>query len=210
MYDFDLTNPGSWRNYNAPLLNPSVPLELLKIGGTNHYGQPRLRAVWGGALQFHYEGDEINRPGWYLKYHLCFTPPKLRGYQYVDRITGETIQVTNNVSIPPTALVQPLYHQEEIGKPRWIIEIWRDKGDFNGFFKEEGYYHLLTVQKEPVDSKTGMGPYRPIDSDVLLSLKGMVHFMENTTESEREARRSADEEEAKKRREKERREIWES
>ena len=209
MYDFDLSNPTSWRNFNAPHLNPSIPTELLKIGGMNRKGQPRLRVIWGGKEQIHYQGDDVNPPGYYLKYHLCFTPPVLAAYEYRDQLTGEKQRVSTHVALPDDVVVQPLYRQEEIGKPRWIIEIWRDAGDCNGFFKDEGYYHLLTVQKEPIDSFTGMGPYREIDRDVLEVLKGMIHFMENTTEAQREAMRSADDERAKDLKQKRDHEIWE-
>lgn len=206
-YDFDLTNPKSWRNYNSPWLNPRIPTELYKIGGTTQDGQPRLRAIWGGKEQMFYEGDEVNPPGYYLKYHLCFTPPSLEAYEYTDE-TGQRTRVSSHVVLPDTVFVTPLYRLEEIGKPRWIIEIWREKGDCNGQFDKEGYYHLLTVQKEPVDMQTGMGPYREIDTDILEVVKGMFNFMENTTEGQREAMRAEDEEKAKVQREKARAEIW--
>ncbi len=208
-FEFDLTSPGTWKNFNAPVLNPRVPTALFTIGGLNRYNQPRLRAVWGGAEQFYYGGDEVNPAGWYLKYHLCFTPPQLRAFQYNDPITGEVRQVSAMISLPETVVAQPLYHQEEIGKPRWIIEIWRDVGDCAGHFKQEGYYHLLTVQKEPINEQTGMGDYREIDSDILETIKGMYHFMENTTESQREEMRARDEEKAQEAHKKRQEAIWE-
>ncbi len=207
MYDFDLDNPHTWRNYKRPYLNPSIPAELLRIGGTNAYGWPRLKVTWGGDEEFWYQGDHVNPPGWYLKYHLCFTPPVLAAYEYSDPITGEKRQVSTDVALPHGPLVVPLYHQEEIGKPRWVIEIWRDVGDFE-IFKEEGYYHLLTVQREPIKESTGMGPYREIDTDILETLKGMLHFAENTTEAEREALRARDAEKEKERKQKDQAAIW--
>lgn len=209
MYEFDLSNPKSWHNFNRPYLNPSVPVELLKIAGSNRHGQPRLRVVWGGDEQMHYEGDDVLPAGWYLKYHLCFTAAELAAYEYTIEITGEKRRVSSHISLPDTGLVQPLYRQEEIGKPRWMIEFWRDIGDCNGFYKEEGYFHLLTVQKEPINQATGMGPYREVDSDILSTLKGMIHFMENTTEAEREARRAEDDQKAKEQRQKAKDALWE-
>lgn len=159
MFEYDLNNLASWRNYNAPHLNPRIPEELLAIGGVNAHGQPRLRAVWGGEEQAYYEGDGETPEGWYLKYHLCF--------------------------------VRHASFREEIGLPRWIIEMWRDAGDFDGYYAKEGYYHLLTVQRMPVDAETGRGPYREIGDDILDTLRGMVHYMENNSEGESEAQRSA-------------------
>lgn len=192
LYEFDLENPDTWHNFNAPPLVPSVPTELLKIGGMNHKGQPRLRAVWGGKEQVYIEGDEDVEAGWYLKYHVCFVQ-RLEGYEYADPITGEKHSVSNLIALPDGVPLNLVHSREEIGKPRWIIEIWRNAGDLNGFFTQDGYYHLLTVQQEPIDQFSGMGPYREIDSDILETLKGMIHFMENTTEAQREAMRAADE-----------------
>src|ERR1041384_2357496 len=159
-FEFDLDNPGSWRNFNAPYLESSIPADLLRIGGVNHRGKPRLRAVWGGEVQFFYEGDQDTPEGWYLKYHLCWV--SYRG------------------------------HKEEIGKPRWIIEEWHEAGDCQGLYPSEGYYHLLTVQRYPIDRFTGMGAYREIGADVLKVIKGMIHINENTTEGERESMRATD------------------
>jgi len=156
----------------------------------------------------YYEGDEVIEAGHYLKYHLCFTPPRLAAYQYADHLTGEKRRTSTHIALPDEVIVEPLYFQEEIGKPRWIIEMWRDAGDF-GVFDREGYYHLLTVQREPINPITGMGPYREIDRDILDVLKGMIWHMENMTEGESEARRHEDDAKEKERKHKAQEAVWE-
>ena len=162
MFEFDLENPHTWRNFHAPYLRPTIPLELMKIGGMNLHGQPRLRAVWGGSEEIYFEGDEVVEAGYYLKYHLTFTAPKLMAYEYRDGLTGEKKQVSTHIALPDDVIVTPLYFQEEIGKPRWIVEMWHDAGDCGGIFDREGYYHLLTVEGNPINAVSGMGPYREI------------------------------------------------
>jgi hypothetical protein len=236
-YEYDLTNPQSWHNFSAPVLAARIPAELPRVGGKNRRGQPNLRAIWGGKEQVYYEGDEGVMAGWHFKYHLCFTPPRIvgfgyhdtgDGYRYLDSKTKRwaTVKLLEAIPvgarwepiltpaddlkvIPATATVYPMMANEEIGKPRWIIERWREAGDLNGAITESGYYHLLTVQKEPINHMTGMGAYREIDTDILETVKGMYHFMENTTEAQREAMREADALKVKEREAKRKEAEWE-
>jgi hypothetical protein len=191
-YDYDLQNTDGWHNYNRPYLNPSIPTELLKIGGITLDGKPRLRVIWGGEEQIFVPGEEGIEEGWYFKYHLCFVD-RFDGMEYRDEFTGETRRTSNPDLLPPNTMVTACFKREEIGLPRWVIEMWRDKGDCNGAITQSGYYHLLTVQSAPIDPIKGRGPYREVDTDILEVIRGMYHFMNNTTEAQREEMRASDE-----------------
>lgn len=103
---------------------PQVPTtllaDLLRIGGTNDYGEPKLQIVHGTQATWFRAGKER------LKYPVRMKHKRIVAWNIVDPITGEkwNIQGAKFPVMPEKYLVTPVFENREIGYPGWILEEW--------------------------------------------------------------------------------------
>lgn len=110
-----------FRREPAPAMPANFKAELLRIGGTNDYGQPKLRVVWGGEATW-FRAGQIR-----LKYPVNRKFSRLVGYTVTDLVTKKTFNLPASSNAPkysPRYLVAPKYEDEEAGYPGWILEEW--------------------------------------------------------------------------------------
>jgi hypothetical protein len=138
--EFDLT-----QNYHAPFLSPRIQERLTQIGGTNRYGEPNFRVVWGQ------DQTKIAMGAFHMKYIIGRAVEKRPIYDEERKVWKVRATVT------------------EIGLPRFVIENWlppeywdRDEWesrrnqfidgelvDVLGPFPERGdYRHYMTIETE--------------------------------------------------------------
>ena len=178
-YEFNLSDPQSWTKMPRPLLSKSFIAETLKIGGLNKYGNPRFKWSWGMSEEVYVEGDKFIQSGWYLKYEMCTTGNKLVGFRWQGD-NGKLKFVDDMRKIPHECLTAiPVYHREQVGTPRWVLEEWRDKGDCNGVYDLDGYYfhRWIVADDMPAHPETLLKPYRePNQKD----LEILAHYVQLT------------------------------
>lgn len=126
----------------APTIPASVLADLLRIGGTNDYGEPKLQLVWGGTHKWFRAGQ------WRLAYPIARKFRRLTAWNAVNPITGEKKHIPvrhsefsevgkksliilpgGNAQEPvapvlPGWIVAPVWETKEIGYPGWILEEW--------------------------------------------------------------------------------------
>lgn len=127
----------------APVIPERVLADLLRIGGTNDYGEPRLRVVWGGSHQWFRAGK------WRLEYPIHRKLRRLVAWNAVNPITGEKrhIPVKHSefsmsgpdkslIVIPgakvdepvqpvlPGWIVAPVWENREVGYQGWVLQEW--------------------------------------------------------------------------------------
>lgn len=123
----------TWRNIGRPPLDETWKrrIESFVING-----KP-LRVVWGGQEEMHTDGDEDVPAGYYHKYQVGSPMRRIVGYKWTE--DGKEVFVSalrEDAEIPKHALVVPVYEFESVGRPRWIVEVWREEGagvDFTGY-----------------------------------------------------------------------------
>lgn len=188
-YEFDLANPDQWTKMPRPHMDETFVTETNRIGGMNKHGEPRFKWVWGMSEEVYVdmlEDAKLYPSGWYLKYQLCMTPPRLLGYVYRD-ITGKEVMVDSEGDVPDGLLCGPKYSRpEQVGTPRWYLEEWRDEGDLNGVFDRSGYYfHRMIVRDDlPENEITYLKPYREPNTKDLEILVGYVQLTASLTEDD--------------------------
>lgn len=223
-YDYDLTDPSSWVNYKRPPLDSRIESAIKgvkKVGSLDRY-----RLVWGGEEQVYVKADvgDDFESGWYLKYHLCFVKT-LKGFEYQTglQVPDESFKFAPQVKfvnredeVPAGKIAKPVYQREEIGLPRWVVEVFRCEEIDGPVFREAGYRRLFNVCRVPANEEEerhaealGFGPYRDPGEDIVRLLREMEGFVESTTEGEREAMRARDEEKDRERKGKEEAAVWE-
>lgn len=110
----------SFTQSESPTVPPHILAELLRIGGTNDYGEPRLQLVWGQERQWFRAGK------WRLKYPISRKLRRLAAWNIVNVATGAKF------NLPPGPepvfsmeyLVTPVWEDKEIGYQGWILEEW--------------------------------------------------------------------------------------
>lgn len=104
-------------NYPSPSIDPSLQVQLSRIGGLTLDGLPRLRLVWGQSR----EATVFWRGRQRLRY-LFKTTREVTGWKGWDKDGKSKIFH----SVPSEALglvsVEPQWEEIDIGIPRWYIE----------------------------------------------------------------------------------------
>lgn len=172
----------------SPARDKAFEEQLAKIGGTNRFGNPRLRVVWGGT-----ELSDRTKSGTELKYHIGWTTEELKGWRYDDEDGTHFIEDANEYT--GTALLKPVIEQSAVGYPRWIIEKWvspeeleaqkRFKGNTKVLrdFPREGVYEPYFIVE---DSESN---FRPLGRDVLDFIKLKWDYEHNVSYENREFER---------------------
>lgn len=104
----------------APTIPANVLADLLRIGGTNDYGEPKLRLVWGGTHQW-FRADK-----WRLAYPIARKLRRLAAWNITYLPTGRKFNLPAGPQPVFSAqyLVAPVWEDREIGYPGWILEEW--------------------------------------------------------------------------------------
>lgn len=188
-----------------------VSKALLRVGGTNKFGEPNFRAVFGQTeTTFAYGQQRLKYPA------VNVNDEQLLGYD-VHNPDGRINFIKSHKAVTklrPGSYIVPRYKKvkKEIGLPFWIIERWYDVTEY---FQPTKYFFLPlneAWEKElrwDYDEETGykidnMGPfpargvyqhfftvktpdlkYRPIDEDVINIIE-MTLEVENQVASGRE------------------------
>jgi hypothetical protein len=132
IYEYDLDNPETWIVYDEPPCDPSFDETLLKIGGTNPYGEPMLVKRWGATYRS--KGE--------LVYQIYESEPTLAGHQYKDPDSGEMVRVATEKEAPRSVIVLPYWESVKLGELRIIIEKWVSPEDL----AKQGYFDPETLQ----------------------------------------------------------------
>lgn len=188
-------NPNrEWWIKTPPRRNEHFERELELLGGTNTFGNPILRVVWGGTIK----SDVASRDT--LKYKQIWKG--LTAYTYID---GDVIKTVSPLAdIPKGAVVAPVYSAIELGQTRWVIEKWQSVEDaircgrFTDALGEDGtklfrspppagVYNAFIVV-ESYDKK-----FRDLDNAVLGEIKKTWHWNVTKTLEEKTADLIADE-----------------
>lgn len=176
-----------FRVFPKPSLEPSFREKLSRIGRKRE-GNPLFRIVWGGEEEIYIEGDEDVPSGHYHRYQIGSTFEKLKGYSYTQ--DGEEKFISSldvNAEIPSDVLVKPVYEFVSVGRPRWVIEVWRDESEPG--IHRSGYYEAWTVQTlQLIDSFSGrqefLSTYRePAEIDLQMA-EHAAHLMETLTQKD--------------------------
>lgn len=104
----------------APKVPESVKADLLRIGGTNDYGEPKLQLVWGETCLWFRAGKER------LKYPIARKLRRLAAWNIVHIATGKKSNLPPGPEpvMPVGYLVSPVWEDREIGYKGWILEEW--------------------------------------------------------------------------------------
>jgi hypothetical protein len=103
-----------------PKVPATVQADLLRIGGTNDYGEPKLKLVWGESEQWFRAGK------WRLKYPKAQKFRRLAAWNEINAITGETKNYPPDKQPPVVEgfIIAPVYEDIAIGYKGWILEEW--------------------------------------------------------------------------------------
>lgn len=104
----------------APTIPAAVLADLLRIGGTNDYGEPKLRLVWGEVHQWFRAGK------WRLMYPIVRKLRRLAAWNITNVATGAKFNMPAGPQpfFSAEYLVAPVWEDREIGYPGWILEEW--------------------------------------------------------------------------------------
>lgn len=104
----------------APTIPANVLADLLRIGGTNDYGEPKLRLVWGEVHQWFRAGK------WRLMYPIARKLRRLAAWNITNIATGANFNMPAGPQpfFSAEYLVSPVWEDREIGYPGWILEEW--------------------------------------------------------------------------------------
>ena len=104
----------------APTIPAAVLADLLRIGGTNDYGEPKLRLVWGEVHQWFRAGK------WRLMYPIARKLRRLAAWNITNVTTGAKFSLPAGPQpfFSAEYLVAPVWEDREIGYPGWILEEW--------------------------------------------------------------------------------------
>jgi hypothetical protein len=124
-------------NSAAPYKERWIDEALLRIGGTNKFGEPNFIAVWGQSATEHGWGQQR------IKYPAArVNDEELLGYD-VHNPGGPTNFIKSHKAVTklrPGSYIVPRYkkRQIEVGMPFWIIERWHD---ITEVFQPRGFFH---------------------------------------------------------------------
>lgn len=98
----------------------SVQADLLRIGGTNDYGEPKIRLVWGEEATHFRWGKER------LKYPIKRKLRRLAAWNVVNTSTGAKFNFPAGPEpvFSSEYLIAPVWEDREIGYRGWILEEW--------------------------------------------------------------------------------------
>ncbi len=104
----------------APTIPANVLADLLRIGGTNDYGEPKLRLVWGEVHQWFRAGK------WRLMYPIARKLRRLAAWNITNIATGANFNMPAGPQpfFSAEYLVSPVWEDREIGYPGWVLEEW--------------------------------------------------------------------------------------
>lgn len=104
----------------APTIPANVLADLLRIGGTNDYGEPKLRLVWGEVHQWFRAGKHR------LMYPIARKLRRLAAWNVANIATGARFNLPAGPEpfFSAEYLVSPVWEDREIGYPGWILEEW--------------------------------------------------------------------------------------
>ncbi len=104
----------------APTIPANVLADLLRIGGTNDYGEPKLRLVWGEVHRWFRAGK------WRLMYPIARKLRRLAAWNITNIATGANFNMPAGPQpfFSAEYLVSPVWEDREIGYPGWILEEW--------------------------------------------------------------------------------------
>lgn len=108
------------RTMEAPVVPPNVAADLLRIGGTNEYGEPKVRIVHG-CHETWFRYDKVR-----LKYPVRRIHKQLVAWNVKHINTGEefTLPPGPQPEFSVDYLVSPVWDTKEMGYPGWILEEW--------------------------------------------------------------------------------------
>lgn len=103
-----------------PTVPESVKADLLRIGGTNDYGEPKLQLVWGQERTWFRAGKER------LKYPSARKLRRLAAWNIVYLPTGAkyNLPAGPQPQFSDLYLVSPVFEDQEIGYQGWVLEEW--------------------------------------------------------------------------------------
>lgn len=103
-----------------PTVPTNVLKDLLRIGGTNDYGEPKLQLVWGEEATWFSAGK------FRLKYPVRTNIKKLVAWNVINSITGEKENYPASIQPAPTpgVIIAPVFERTAIGYKGWVLEEW--------------------------------------------------------------------------------------
>lgn len=103
-----------------PAVPESVEADLLRIGGTNDYGEPKLQLVWGQERLWFRAGK------WRLKYPVARKLRRLAAWNITHIASGRRFNMPAGPepALSGEYLVAPVWEDKEIGYEGWILEEW--------------------------------------------------------------------------------------
>jgi hypothetical protein len=111
------------QNRVYPKVPDTVKAELLRIGGTNDYDEPKLHLVWGEEATW-FRADK-----WRLKYPTSQKLRCIKGWNVIDtskKKRGEYRRyfTEKRPLVLPHLMVAPVYEDRELGFKGWVLEEW--------------------------------------------------------------------------------------
>lgn len=132
-YEEFTEDESTWRNIGRP---PVDETWKRKVESFVINGKP-LKVVWGGQEEIYVEGDCDVPSGYYHKYQVGNPFEKVIGYKWTEDGQEKFVSALNTeAEIPADAFVIPVYEYVSIGRPRWVVEVWREEGagvDYTGY-----------------------------------------------------------------------------
>lgn len=103
-----------------PTVPENVLKDLLRIGGTNDYGEAKLQLVWGEAETWFSAGK------FRLKYPVRTNIKRLAGWNVINSITGEKEYYPASIqpAVTPGVIVAPVFERIDVGYKGWVLQEW--------------------------------------------------------------------------------------
>lgn len=209
-YEYEPSQGGQWWKKTPPPRNTRFEEALLKLGGTNEFGEPVLRVVWGGTAMSEISAQPRKKYGvlWEGVTH----------HYYLD--AGKAVKIHDPHLTPKDKIALPGFERLDLGRLRWVVEKWSSAEEVRKLGRcdqrildDDGKPLFRTVPSKGVYDAFFViqsldGKFRDLDMQIFDAVAAMWRYHERTSLSQKFADIDADMAAAAKRGGEEASNIW--
>lgn len=176
--------PDTWRIVSLPPIDEKFIKKLEALGEVA--GHKRFRIVDGSRFKYYDEGDEFLDAGKYLKYMVMRDVPYIDGFLYYDKRQNGYVHVKNDQDAPKDVMVMPNYKTRSFGRPRYIVEVYRQVGEPG--IKESGYVFAWAIEKLDIQNIGGqlvqVSTFRKPDDRDIEQAQRLLHIIRSMSKND--------------------------